>query len=124
MALFQETGALAVEMENALCRKLAESLGVPFLTIRAISDAASDHLDPAFLNLVDQEGRPRINRALGLLARHPGKLPSLLRIGKATKLALSHLAAGLAAVVESGWPDDRKRGCDGELGETPEPAGG
>jgi adenosylhomocysteine nucleosidase len=104
-ALFDQTGALAVDMESGFARALAENRGTPFLALRAVSDAASDPLDPALLSLIDSRGRPRIGRAAALVARRPGTLPELLRIGRATRRALSHLSAVLVALLASGWPD-------------------
>ncbi|HVT79720.1 MAG TPA: hypothetical protein VHM90_03605 [Phycisphaerae bacterium] len=110
MALHRQTGALAVDMEYDIARAFAESLTVPFLAIRAISDTVHDTLDPALLGLIDGDGRPRPSRAIGMLARNPAKLAMLLRIAKASRLALSHLAAGVAAIVDSGWPDGPGKG--------------
>jgi nucleoside phosphorylase len=105
LALHQRTNALAVEMESTAVEIFAHALTVPLLNVRSISDTAAQALDPAFLNLVDDEGRPRTMRAMRLLARRPGKLPSMLRLGRAARLALKHLTAGVEAVLSSGWPD-------------------
>jgi len=106
MALHGRTGAIAVDMEFSAAEEFARQHRVPFLAIRAISDAVSDELDPSLLTLIDEDGRPKPTRALGMLARNPAKMGSLLRIAKASNLALSHLAAGVAAIVKSGWPAD------------------
>ena len=39
--LFEQTGALAVDMENEIVRAAALKIGVPFVSIRAISDTAA-----------------------------------------------------------------------------------
>jgi hypothetical protein len=91
-------------METQPAHALAQSLHIPFLAIRAISDTAAEPLDPEFLKLVDPQGHPRISHALLHLAQHPAKLPSLLRIRRASNLALEHLAATIVAIVSSGWP--------------------
>ena len=103
--LFVQTGALAVDMETECVRSIAAKRGVPFLALRAISDAASDPLDPDLLTLIDARGRPRPARAAGMVLRHPAKLPELLRIARASRHALSHLSAVLVAVLASGWPE-------------------
>ena len=77
---------------------------IPFLAVRAISDAATDTLDPALLALVDTDGKPRMTRVLLHLAGHPTKLRQLLRIRQASNLALSHMTATLQALVADGWP--------------------
>ena len=103
--LFKNTGALAVDMETDYARDLAAKLHIPFLAIRSISDTASQHLDPKLLALVDDYGRPRTTRALASLARNPKSLPNLLRLKRATDLALKNLATTLKSIVDSGWPD-------------------
>jgi hypothetical protein len=92
-------------METQSAQAFALSHDIPFLAVRAISDTAAEPLDPAFLNLVDPHGRPRISKALAHIVCHPAKLPSLLRLRRSTELALANLAATLVAIMTSGWPD-------------------
>jgi adenosylhomocysteine nucleosidase len=104
-ALFRQSGALAVDMETAPAQRLAESLHIPFLAVRAISDTAAQTLNPALLTLVDPDGRPRVARALRQLAGGSIKLSDLLRVRRATNVALARLTATLVALIASGWPD-------------------
>jgi len=103
--LFASTSCVAVDMETETARRFAKERGAAFLTVRAISDAAKDALDPALLHLIDDQGRPRIGRAVAMLCRNPEKLPSLLHLQRATTMALSNLAAALREIRTSGWPD-------------------
>jgi adenosylhomocysteine nucleosidase len=103
--LFRQSGALAVDMETGPAQRLAESLHIPFLAVRAISDTAAQTLDPAFLTLVDSDGRPRIGRVLRQLAGGSVRLSDLLRVRRATNVALARLSATLVALLASGWPD-------------------
>jgi adenosylhomocysteine nucleosidase len=103
--LFRRTGALAVDMETEPAQRLAESLHIPFLAVRAISDSATQTLDPALLTLVDPDGRPRVGRTLLQLARGSVKLSDLLRLRRTTNTALANLAAALVTLIDSGWPD-------------------
>jgi hypothetical protein len=103
-ALFERTGALAVDMETAAAKFVAESLQIPFLAVRAISDTAAQELDAGLLGLVDQEGRLRPGRAIGVLARQPWRLPGMLALRRASRIALLNLAATVEAIVRAGWP--------------------
>jgi nucleoside phosphorylase len=103
-ALYQQTGALAADMETLPAERLAESLKIPFLAVRAVSDSAAQNLDPALLGLVDADGRPRLGRVLRYLAGNPGRVPELLRLRRTTETALANLARVLLAVLNSGWP--------------------
>lgn len=86
-ALFGETGALAVDMEGEVVRRAVESLGAPFVHVRAISDSAGDAVDPAVLGFVDDVGCVRpMALTLGLL-RRPSLVPKLSRLGANARLA-------------------------------------
>jgi adenosylhomocysteine nucleosidase len=99
--LFAETGAAAVEMEGDAVRKRLAGTGVPLIGLRAITDAADEALDPALLALVDRFGRPRPFALAGFLARHPGRIGSLRRLGTAARLAGRRLSEAVSSLVRS-----------------------
>ena len=43
-------------------------------------------------------------RAVGHLLAHPRKIPGILRLGRHSKRALSHLAFAIDALLASNWP--------------------
>jgi hypothetical protein len=94
-ALFIATGCVAVDMETDIVRQYAATIGVPFTSIRAISDSSAEELDPEILNLVDADGKPRIKEALKLMFFFPEKIAVLWRLNRATKLALGNLGSGV-----------------------------
>ncbi len=100
-SLLRETGAIAVDMEGAKVRRFADSLGVPFLNVRAISDTAMEMLDPAVLSFVDTFGgiRPRV-LARGLVCR-PNLIPALIRLGRNSRLAGIQLGKAVVQLVAS-----------------------
>jgi hypothetical protein len=104
--LFVETGASAVEMEGDAVRRLLGGTGVPLIGLRAITDAADEALDPALLALVNTFGRPRPLALAGFIARHPGRIASLRRLGVAARLAGRRLGEAVASLVRS---DEMKR---------------
>jgi adenosylhomocysteine nucleosidase len=97
--LFARTGAVAVDMEHGIVREYARSLGVPFVAVRAISDAAGDVLDPLVLRLVNEWGRPRPAAVAGALLRRPTLLPQLIRLGANANQAAVSLTAALPGLV-------------------------
>jgi adenosylhomocysteine nucleosidase len=99
-SLFKSTGGLAIDMENAIVRRAAESRGVPFVGIRAISDTAGQAIDAEIFNLVDEIGRPRPIAAMSLLARRPGLIRSMRRLQSDTEIALAKLAEAVRELVE------------------------
>ncbi len=102
--LFAATGALAVDMENALARGFAARLGVPFLGIRAISDRADEPLDPATLRWINHTGGLRPARLAADLCRRPGLIPSLVRLGRRSRIAVEALADAVQQVVAATPP--------------------
>jgi hypothetical protein len=96
--LFRRSGALAVDMEQAIVRA-ALPADVRLIGLRAISDRADDAVDPTVLRLVDDVGRPRPLAIARTLLPRPGLIPHLRRLNANARVALTSLAKGLAAVV-------------------------
>ncbi len=99
--LFAVTGAVAIDMEQAIVRERVAPLGMTVIGIRAISDAADDAIDPAVLRLVTDLGRPRPGVIAGTLLRRPGLVPHLRRLNRDTRLALARLGPAVRAVTEA-----------------------
>jgi hypothetical protein len=98
--LFRQTGAGVVEMENEQVRKLAASYGIPFLGIRAISDAAEDSIDPAVLAFIDPFGAVKINEVISEMVRRPSIIKKLRNLSKASAAALERLADAVKEVID------------------------
>jgi hypothetical protein len=99
--LFGDTGAAVVDMENAAAREFAARHGLPFLGVRAVSDRADEPLDPATLGWVDAHGSLRPTRLALDLCRKPGSIPSLVRLGQRSRIAVAALAEAVAKIVEA-----------------------
>jgi adenosylhomocysteine nucleosidase len=99
-ALFRQTGALAVDMENAIVRRAAEAAGIPFIGIRAISDTADQAIDPAVLTIADEVGRPKPLAIAMLLIRRPGMAAKLRRLQADSHRALAALGAAVKTLIE------------------------
>jgi len=98
--LFDRTGALAVEMEAHIIRPWVAKIGAQFISIRAISDSASQSLDPRLLRIVDDLGRARLLRlALELLKRPISVLPGLFRLAIDSQRAARELGKAVAYIV-------------------------
>ena len=98
-ALFRETYALAVDMEQASVRR-ALPQATRVIGLRAISDGANFAIDPAVLRMIDGTGRPRPLGVLSTLVRRPGLIPHLRQLNVNSKLALRHLGLGVAALAK------------------------
>ena len=97
-------GAVAVDMESHAVARVARDAGVPFLVLRAVSDAVDSELPKSALFGVSKNGMRTPLRVVGALLRRPGDLPGLLRLAKDTEKALGTLrrVAALGAPVDFG----------------------
>jgi hypothetical protein len=100
-ALFQQTSALAVDMETAPLRRLAECHNTRFIAVRGISDRADEAIDAQIPSLLDPLGRPRATAVAGMLARRPWLLPQLLRLKANSDRALLSAASYLSQLLDS-----------------------
>ena len=91
--------AEAVEMESFAVLTEAAARKIPAVAIRAISDAADQDLPMDFSSVLDDEGKVKVSKVAGSLARAPHKLPSVLRLARNTKLAATKLAEFLDGYI-------------------------
>ena len=100
--LFNDTGAVAVDMESAIAGRLAAERGLPFLVVRAIADGAGQSLPAAALAGVDAEGAVRPWATVVALMRRPGDVGALIRLGRATAKARHRLTDIAPRLVAGG----------------------
>lgn len=91
--LHRDSGAVIVDLESAAVARAAAEAGLPFGVLRAVADPAAHGLPPAALVGLDSEGRPAIGPVLRALARSPGQLPALIRLGRQSSAAMKALLA-------------------------------
>jgi adenosylhomocysteine nucleosidase len=98
----------AVEMESFDVLKEAAAFGIPAAAIRAVSDLADETLPLDMNEVFTERGQVSVPRVLGQVARHPGALPGLMKLGKQSKTAAESLAQFLdryiATVAERTTP--------------------
>jgi adenosylhomocysteine nucleosidase len=84
-------GALAVDMESHIARRVAARHGLPWLVVRVISDGADRTLPPAALVGMRPDGGIALGAVLASLTRHPGQLPALVRTARDANQAMRAL---------------------------------
>jgi hypothetical protein len=97
--LFGQTGSAVIEMENEAVKRAAKSYGIPFLGIRAISDTASESINPRVLDFVDPFGRVRMKSLVGGVARHPSLIKEMRRLSRSSKIALDALSNAVREIL-------------------------
>lgn len=101
-AIYEKTGALALDMESYAIAQAAQHYALPFLAIRAIADPASMDLPIALSNALNEEGEVDISKIIFSLARNPKEIPHLIQIGQYFQIAkrkLSLVAEQLPQVI-------------------------
>ncbi len=90
-ALFQATGALAVDMESAVAARFAAGRGLKLAALRVISDDAGHTLPPAALVAMTPEGGIALGRVLWSVTKNPLQIPALVRTGITSNKAFAEL---------------------------------
>lgn len=89
-----------VDMESYEIVSAANDQNIPVVAIRAISDTAAENLPAGMETLVDEFGRAKPGEAIWSVAKRPWTLPSLIRLGQASKSAAANLARFLKSYLE------------------------
>ena len=90
-----------LEMETAAIAQVAAAAKIPFIAVRAISDAADEELGFSLDELTDSELNVRIGRVLWTVARKPWIVPQLVRLARNSRLAGENLADGIGVVLRA-----------------------
>ena len=94
-------GVVALDMETAAVAAVCAERNVPWCAFRGISDVAGDGgLDDDVLALLDSTGAIKRGPALRYFLRHPGRIPTMMKLGRgATGAASAAAAAAVAAIA-------------------------
>ena len=98
-ALWESTGADAVEMESQIIRAICRAHEIPSATIRVISDAANENLPLDFNVFMTAEQKLNYAKLVLSLLTSPAKIPAMLRLQRQTQLAARNLAGVLSRVM-------------------------
>jgi adenosylhomocysteine nucleosidase len=80
--LYQDTKAIALDMESVAIAKVALAHNIPFLAIRAIADPVTMDLPAAVSHALNEQGDVQIGKLLKFLLWHPSEAKGLLVLGQ------------------------------------------
>lgn len=101
-AIYEKTGALAIDMESHAIAQVAQHYALPFLAIRAIADPSTMDLPVAISGALNDEGEIDMSKIVFSLARNPKEIPHLIQIGQYFQIAkqkLSTVASQLPQII-------------------------
>lgn len=100
-ALAGRTGAALVDCESHAFAQAATERGLEWAVVRGVSDGPLDTLPPRVARWVDTRGRSRPIRIALDLARDPGSIADVARLGRSTRRALDAAAARLTRLLDA-----------------------
>lgn len=92
----RDQGFAAIDMETAAVGEVCEDRGIAWWVFRVLSDRPDDGLvDDEVMKLLKPDGSANVTAALSLVARHPGRIPKLMRLARdqSTSTSLAALSA-------------------------------
>jgi adenosylhomocysteine nucleosidase len=100
IAELRADGVVALDMETAAIAEACAARHIPWSVFRAVSDHACDaSLDDEMFGLINPNGSFRPLAVAAYFARHPGCVPTMIRIFQDAKLAAERAAAAAVAAV-------------------------
>ena len=100
-ALFERTGAAAVDLESAAVAEEAARHAIPFAVLRAVCDPAGRSLPQAALLALDGQGRIGPWRVVRAALAHPRELPSLIALAADAARARRALMRRVVAITRA-----------------------
>ncbi len=101
-ALFDQTGAAAVDLESGAVAAAARAAGLPFAVLRVICDPAERRIPAAAAAGLDDRGRVRSGAVLAGLLRRPGDLAATVALARDARRALAVLAQAAGRLETAG----------------------
>lgn len=97
--LRDETGADAAEMESGSVQAVCGGLSIPCVTVRVVSDTATQDLPLDFNNYLKEDKSLDMSKLMLAVAKAPWKMGALMELQKNTKVAAQRLADVLAKAI-------------------------
>lgn len=102
--LREKTRACVVEMESVFIHEICVERGISCATVRVISDVADEDLPLDFNQLSNPDQSLNMGKLAWAVAKSPGKIPALMRLGRNSQMAARRLAAVLKQVIDQKLP--------------------
>jgi adenosylhomocysteine nucleosidase len=112
-ALYEKTGAVAVDMESHVAARIAAEHRLPFAAFRVVTDPSHRALPPAAMVATRVQGTIDVAAVARSVLRRPGQLPTLFRLALDSWAARRTLVPSRRCLGPNlGLPDLRERLLD------------
>jgi adenosylhomocysteine nucleosidase len=103
LADLRAKGVVSLDMETAVIAEICEQRGIPWSVFRVISDRASDgSIDEEVFRLSNQDGTPNRREIIRYFAKHPRRIPTMVRLAKgATQATKAAADAAISAARQA-----------------------
>lgn len=99
-ALAEKSGAGAVDMETSAVAEACAAAGVPLISVRVVSDAASEEIPPEIETLLAQKSTVgQVGAALGAIWKRPGSMKDMFKLQETALQCSDRLAEVLNAMI-------------------------
>lgn len=100
LADLRAAGVVSLDMETAAIAAVCERRRIPWSVFRVLSNHATDgSVTEEVFRLSNQDGSPNPTAIAAYLVRHPGRIPTLARLARTSKLATERAAAAAIDAV-------------------------
>jgi adenosylhomocysteine nucleosidase len=98
LSLGEKHGAVAVDMESAIVARACSERGIPFASVRAVSDELNTPLSPSLVGVL-RNGRVDVLSLIGSLMFRPALIREMWRLARHTTFAGSQLGKALGELL-------------------------
>ena len=88
------------DMETYFLARLAKEIGLPFLSLRAITDRADEEIPAELLRVTDESGKYKLSLAIRLILGRPQIIGHIFKIGINARMASNNLSHGVKSLIE------------------------
>jgi adenosylhomocysteine nucleosidase len=99
--LYDQTSAVAIDLESGAVANIAAEYGLPFAVLRAICDPAQRALPPLALSAIADQGRIDVWQVITGLVTRPAQLQDLVSLALDAAAARRSLAARVRQIAQA-----------------------
>jgi len=101
-ALYEKTGALAIDMESVGVAAAAAKSGLPFFVMRVVCDEADESISNDLYECLGEGGEVKTGRLIGSCLKRPSMVAEMMGLRRSYVLALSTMGRAWKILLQEG----------------------